>query len=281
MYDTISTDPIDDPIAPGSKARRHRAPITRTFVTGLVVLVCGTVVGQLVVQRNEIERQRGALATIQRGQESLGARATDLERSQSATASQLGTMLDAESVVAGAEGSVFTLLAGAWQGSAFVIESSANRSLLVTNYHVVRTLWTAHVRRVVIRDGHTSFNGSIEAVRPGADLAIIEVPRALSPLEPRDGSADVGEPVVVVGSPYGYGGTVSTGVVSAVRGPVLQFLRPREPGEQRRTRPRCGRGGHRGGRRQGRGAWRGRALVRDPDRTCVPADAGLLRRRLS
>ena len=231
MYDTISTDPIDDPIAPpGPEAGRRRAPIKRTFVTGVALLVCGAVVGQLVVQRNEIERQRGALAAIQRGQESLSERATELERTQSDTARQLGTMLDAESVVAGAEGSVFTLLAGPWQGSAFVIESTADRSLLVTNYHVVRTLWTAHVRRVVIRDGHTSFNGSIETVRPDADLAIIEVPRALSPLEPRDGSAEVGEPVVVVGSPYGYGGTVSTGVVSAVRGPVLQFSAPVSPG---------------------------------------------------
>jgi S1-C subfamily serine protease len=231
MYDTISTDPIDDPIAPpGSDAGRRRAPIKRTLLAGVALLVCGAMFGQLLVQRNEIERQRGALAAIQRRQESLGERATELERTQSATASQLGTMLDAESVVAGAEGSVFTLLAGSWQGSAFVIESTANRSLLVTNYHVVRTLWTAHVRRVVIRDGHTSFNGSIETVRPDADLALIEVPRGLSPLEPRDGSAEVGEPVVVVGSPYGYGGTVSTGVVSAVRGPILQFSAPVSPG---------------------------------------------------
>lgn len=231
MYDTISTDPIDDPIAPpGSGSGRRRAPIKRTLVAGVALLVGGAVVIQLVVQRNEIERQRTVLTAIQRGQESLSQRATELERTQSDMASQLGTMLDAESVVAGAEGSVFTLLAGPWQGSAFVIESTENRSLLVTNYHVVRTLWTAHVRRVVIRDGHTSFNGSIETVRPEADLAIIEVPRALSPLKPRDGSAEVGEPIVVVGSPYGYGGTVSTGVVSAVRGPVLQFSAPVSPG---------------------------------------------------
>ena len=81
MYDTISTDPIDDPIAPpGSDAGRHRAPIKRTLMAGVALLVCVAMVGQLVVQRNEIERQRGALAAIQRGQESLGERATQLER---------------------------------------------------------------------------------------------------------------------------------------------------------------------------------------------------------
>ena len=231
MYDTIRADTVGESIEPsGTATGERRARAKRTFAAGIALLLCGAVVGELVAQRGEIGRQAEALAQVQDAQASLAARATELERTQSATASQLGTMLDAESVVAGAKESVFTLLAGPWQGSAFVIDSTANRSLLVTNYHVLRTLWTAHVRRVVIRDGHTSFNGSIETVRPDADLALIEVPRALSPLEPRDGSAAVGEPVVVVGSPYGYGGTVSTGVVSAVRGPVLQFSAPVSPG---------------------------------------------------
>jgi putative serine protease PepD len=142
----------------------------------------------------------------------------------------LDGLFDPASIVSRSEDSVFTLFAGAWEGSTFVISTGSGSSELVTNFHVVRNLWTAGVRRVVIRRGDTSFNGSIVRVRPDVDLAFIEVDRSLPALETASDAVETGEPVVVVGSPYGYGGTVSTGVVSAIRDRFVQFSAPVSPG---------------------------------------------------
>src|SRR5206468_725124 len=153
----------------------------------------------------------------------LGTRAISLQ-------AQIDGLLDPAAVVRAAEPSVFTLLAGRYQGSAFVVASGEKTSSLVTNFHVVRAAWTAGVRRVVIRSDGRPFNGRIASVRPSADLAVVEVRASLPALETTVIAPAIGEPIVVVGSPFGYGGTASTGIISASRGRYLQFSAPVGPG---------------------------------------------------
>jgi len=52
-------------------------------------------------------------------------------------------------------------------------------------------------------------------------LAVLET----SPISP-----GIGQPVVVLGSPYGFGGTASAGIISAIRRRCLQFSAPVSPG---------------------------------------------------
>ena len=97
------------------------------------------------------------------------------------------------------------------QGTGFVYDADH----VVTNAHVVGDADGADVRfasgewgvgRVVGTDAHS-------------DLAVIEVgerPASATPLPFADSPAVVGQEVVVIGNPFGLGGTVTSGIVSGV-----------------------------------------------------------------
>ncbi len=192
-----------------------------------VVAAWAIVAVLLVQQRHEIELLHQRATDTSRA---LDERFSSLTDSQAALETELEGVFDPSAVVRSALPSVFTLTAGPFQGSAFVLSSDATGSMLVTNYHVVRFSWAAGVRRVVVRAEGRSFNGTVVQVRPGADIAVVEVDASLPSLESERSVIDVGEPIVVVGSPYGFGGSASTGIVSAVRGRFVQFSAPVSPG---------------------------------------------------
>lgn len=206
------------------RARPSRRVVAVLALAGILAALVG------LGQQRTIGRLNAESVRLKEAVARFGARVDALEARQISTQTAVAGLFDPASIVARSEASVFTLFAGPWEGSAFVISTGSGSSELVTNYHVVRNVWTAGVRRVVIRRGDTAFNGSIVRVRPNADLAFIEVDRPLPALETASDTVETGEPVVVVGSPYGYGGTVSTGVVSAIRDRYVQFSAPVSPG---------------------------------------------------
>src|SRR6185312_1974730 len=96
-------------------------------------------------------------------------------------------------------------------GSGFIIDPSG---LIVTNDHVIEN---AHSVKVTLAD-NTVLEGSIVGRDPRSDLALIRV-KAGHPLPIVDwgnsDAAEVGDWLMVIGNPYGLGGSVSTGIVSA------------------------------------------------------------------
>lgn len=99
---------------------------------------------------------------------------------------------------------------GMAQGSGFFISADG---YAVTNYHVVRDASNVTVK---LRDG-SSFEAEVIGTDPKTDLALIKVtadkPFAFvkfARTEPR-----VGDWVIAVGNPFGLGGTVTTGIISA------------------------------------------------------------------
>ena len=74
-------------------------------------------------------------------------------------------------------------------------------------------------------NGKVAKSISVVAFNEQRDLAIIRVPQSDSPTVELGDSADVqiGEPVLLMGSPKGLAGSVTTGVVSAVRNSPLGF----------------------------------------------------------
>ena len=111
------------------------------------------------------------------------------------------------------------------RGSGFIIDANGT---IVTNNHVVKD---AKSLTVTLNDG-TTLPAKIVGCDPRTDIAVLKV-NAGHPLPyiQLGNSADVkpGEWVIAVGNPFGLGGTVTAGIVSAVSrdigdGPYDQFI---------------------------------------------------------
>jgi putative serine protease PepD len=108
---------------------------------------------------------------------------------------------------------------GSGTGSGFVIDRQGH---VLTNNHVVAGAADGGRIRVVYSDGRQT-TATLVGRSPSYDLAVIKVKAdaRLRPLELGDSaSAQVGAPVVAIGSPLGLPGTVTQGIVSALDRPV-------------------------------------------------------------
>jgi serine protease Do len=96
-------------------------------------------------------------------------------------------------------------------GSGFIVDPSG---FVVTNNHVVKNGTDI---KVTLQDG-TTYNAKVVGVDPVADLAVLKV-EAGHPLPSvsfgDSTKARVGDWVISVGNPFGFGGTVTAGIVSA------------------------------------------------------------------
>jgi serine protease Do len=117
------------------------------------------------------------------------------------------------------------------RGSGFFIDADR----VVTNRHVIDNAYRAEVH---------SYNGSIYqvkgvvAVDAEGDIALLKVdapPNQVRPLLLDRTSPQEGESIVVIGNPFGLEGSVTNGIVSAVRdiptfGRIIQITAPISPG---------------------------------------------------
>lgn len=109
-------------------------------------------------------------------------------------------------------------------GSGFVI---SEEGYVVTNHHVIAN---AREIRIETYDGEV-LNATVVGTDEKTDIALLKVEggRPLQPLEFADSDdARVGDHVLVIGNPHGFGFSVSTGIVSArnrdFRGPYDDFI---------------------------------------------------------
>ncbi len=141
----------------------------------------------------------------------------------SSDSSPAGTVADSHSPSSGpADGlekiqrATVTVLTDTGQGSGFFIDGPSTYPVVVTNYHVVQGAGAVQVR---LHDGNL-FGVTRGAVYPQYDLAFMAVdglrrPPAVLPL--RQGLPSLTEKVFAYGAPLGFSGTVTEGIVSAVR----------------------------------------------------------------
>src|SRR6476619_2830499 len=117
------------------------------------------------------------------------------------------------------------------RGSGFFV--SADR--IVTNRHVIERSNRVEIH---LLDGRKFIVKGVLAVDGEGDLAMlqVDVPAAAAVPLPIDRSVpQEGESIVVVGNPFGLEGSVSNGIVSAVReiggyGKIIQITAPISPG---------------------------------------------------
>lgn len=128
--------------------------------------------------------------------------------------------------------SVFTVETDAGYGTGFVAWREGGASYLVTAHHVVEGNSSSFV--TVTRKGG-SWSGEILGSDPKHDLAVIRIsgrPARAAPLwqRPEQASPQQGQELLLVGSPFGLEGTVTTGVVSRVTREYIQTDAAANPG---------------------------------------------------
>jgi S1-C subfamily serine protease len=109
------------------------------------------------------------------------------------------------------------------QGSGFVYNFTS-QMIIITNYHVVHEAFNITVTFI----NGNGYKAEVLGSDLYADLAVlsIEAPQSeYKPLEIVSSSAlKVGDPVIAVGNPYGYAGSISTGIVSALGRTISEEL---------------------------------------------------------
>ncbi len=119
-----------------------------------------------------------------------------------------------ESPVARVDPCVVTIKVDAGEGSGFLVDA---KGLIVTNYHVIEGAKTA---TVVLADKKTLPVEGFVAINQGKDLALLRVQAGATPLPSLLVSQQTparGERVFAFGAPMGLSGSVTDGIVAAVR----------------------------------------------------------------
>jgi putative serine protease PepD len=102
---------------------------------------------------------------------------------------------------------------GGATGSGFVIDEQGH---IVTNQHVVAGTDSVSVE---FSDG-SEMDAQVVGTDPSTDIAVLDVNRPAARLTPlnfaSEGSLEVGNAVIAIGSPFGLEGTLTTGVISAL-----------------------------------------------------------------
>ncbi|GAB3244157.1 S1C family serine protease [Kineosporia babensis] len=171
---------------------------------------------------------------LQRKLDSLSGSTATLTNQIASLQSKVDGQPDPAKVASKAQPSVFTVDTETGTGSAWVVSANADGSELITNYHVVKDTWRSGGRTVQIVRDDAEYTGTIDQVEQSADLAVVSVEEKLPVLPIAAKKPAVGDPVLVLGSPLGLGGTVTSGIVSAFRTEdgerEMQFSAPISPG---------------------------------------------------
>lgn len=105
-------------------------------------------------------------------------------------------------------------------GSGVIIDSAGH---IVTNNHVVVGDGSGSMEPYVTTSNNKMYKAKLLGADASTDLAVIKVDTKdpLSPIKMADfDELAVGQPVMAIGNPLGYSGTVTTGIISALHRPI-------------------------------------------------------------
>ncbi|XAN42509.1 trypsin-like peptidase domain-containing protein [Micromonospora schwarzwaldensis] len=220
---------------PGPSRRRGRTAVVALVLAGVLAVVTG-------VQAYQIHRLDDRLAAAdRRTAEAQGAdarRFDGLEQRAGSLEKQAGAAFNPEAVASAVLPSVFRVRAGQFTGTAFAVGKApaGGGTTLLTNFHVVESVFAAGERKVFLERTDQRFEATIVDTDKDKDLARLRTTATFGGLVAARTPVKSGQQIVVVGAPLGLQDSVTTGVVSAFRkdeggsGPVIQFDAPINPG---------------------------------------------------
>ena len=129
--------------------------------------------------------------------------------------------------------SVFTLSISLDEGTAFVAWVKGRNSYLLTANHNVVLSVARGRRKARVHHGKKVWEGKVVRTDPDHDLALIRVPHRIAPAlwqKPVYTPPLVGDELLLVGSPLGYEGSVTSGVVGRVAFKEIQTDAAAYPG---------------------------------------------------
>jgi S1-C subfamily serine protease len=104
---------------------------------------------------------------------------------------------------------------GTATGSGFVIDDEGH---ILTNNHVVEGASKVTVK---LGDSEKTYDAEVVGTDPGTDIALLKVDAPAKEIQPltlgHSSEAEVGDPVVAIGNPFGLDRTVTSGIVSALQ----------------------------------------------------------------
>ncbi|WP_233159158.1 S1C family serine protease [Pseudonocardia sp. MH-G8] len=190
------------PDAPAGNARGSRRGLLALGLVGMLIAgLIGGVVGTMLAQ-NGRNGSVGVLGQPLPGVEEGAAPTTPVE---AVAARVLPSVVQLRVDTPGATG----------EGSAMVLSADG---LLLTNNHVVEAAAQSGTVTAVFDDGRTAA-ALIVGRDPSSDVAVIRAQNVTGLVPVELGNSDsvrVGQQVVAFGAPLGLGGTVTTGIISAV-----------------------------------------------------------------
>ena len=101
------------------------------------------------------------------------------------------------------------------QGSGFILNKDG---LILTNYHVVKG--NEHSTVEVKLNNKNTYKGRVLTVDPGHDLALVKIDApnlVAATLAKTSSDLMVGQKVYAIGNPFGLNGTMTSGIISAIR----------------------------------------------------------------
>ncbi|XBP91081.1 trypsin-like peptidase domain-containing protein [Micromonospora sp. CCTCC AA 2012012] len=223
------------PAAAAAPARRGWVPVTALALAAVLALVAGGQAWQLHRLGDRLTATDRRLADAQGADHT---RFDGVEKRTAALEKQAGAAFNPEAVASAVLPSVFRVRAGQFTGTAFAIGKpvAGGGATMLTNFHVVESVWDAGGRQVFLERTDQRFPATIVKVDKAKDIAQLRTTSTFTPLVAAVAPVKSGQQIVVVGAPLGLQDSVTTGVVSAFRkdeggsGPVIQFDAPINPG---------------------------------------------------
>jgi S1-C subfamily serine protease len=203
----------------------------------VVVLLLAALLGGVWAyrqERNDVARLESELHTL-KGDLAGTRRANDVlaARIRAVTRRALKAKLARTELAARVRRSVFTVTASLDEGTGWVAWVRGRNSFVLTANHVVIFSVARGDRDVRVHEGKRVWDGRIVKTDEGNDLALIRVPHRIAPplwQRPVYRPPLVGDELLLAGSPLGYEGSITSGVVGRVSFQEIQTDAAAYPG---------------------------------------------------